>query len=178
MPLRLVGNGHNVPLPDGRRQSAGKEYRASHFYADEKTVSIEYGQAYGYADGSLLRREITFEGGGGLEDEGLESGSFLLTDTFRSPEASSSLTENFVFPVAPEIKGNKLLLAFNEEQHPFTVTVTLPEDAVLTVTPKLHVAHGGRKETVFIVRATFLMRSNASPRICRDNPIFIRINVS
>lgn len=111
-------------------------------------ISIEYGQAYGYADGSLLRREITFE-----ENGGLESGSFLLTDTFRSPEASSSLTENFVFPVAPEIKGNKLLLTFDKEIYPFTVTVTLPEDAVLTVTPKVHVAHDGRKETVFIVRA-------------------------
>ena len=110
-------------------------------------ISIEYGQAYGYADGSLLRREITFE-----ENGGLESGSFFLTDTFRSPEASSSLTENFVFPVAPEIKGNKLLLTFGKEIYPFTVTVTLPEDAVLTVTPKVHVAHDGRKETVFIVR--------------------------
>ncbi len=122
---------------------------------------------------SLLRREITFE-----ENDGLESGSFFLTDTFRSPEASSSLTENFVFPVAPEIKGNKLLLTFDKEIYPFTVTVTLPEDAVLTVTPKVHVAHDGSHETVFIVRATFLMRANASPRTCRDNPIFIRINVS
>ena len=146
--LCCSSEGHNVPLPDGRRQSAGKESRASHFHADEKMISIEYGQAYGYADGSLLRREITFE-----ENGGLESGSFFLTDTFRSPEASSSLTENFVFPVAPEIKGNKLLLTFDKEIYPFTVTVTLPEDAVLTVTPKVHVAHDGRKETVFIVRA-------------------------
>ena len=125
-------------------------------------ISIEYGQAYGYADGSLLRRKITFEGNRG----------FFLADTFRAPEASSSLTENFVFPVAPEIKGNKLLLTFDKEKHPFTVTVTLPENAVLTVTPKVHVAHDGSHETVFIVRA------NASPRTCRDNPIFIRINVS
>lgn len=111
-------------------------------------ISIEYGQAYGYADGSLLRREIAFEG-----NRGLESGSFLLTDTFHSPEVSSSLTENFVFPVAPEIKGTKLLLTFIKEIYPFTVTVTLPEDAVLTVTLKVHVAHDGSHETVFIVRA-------------------------
>lgn len=106
-------------------------------------ISIEYGQAYCYADGSLLRREIAFEGNRG----------FFLADTFRAPEASSSLTENFVFPVAPEIKGTKLLLAFSKEKHPFTVTVTLPEDAVLTMTPKVHVAHDGSHETVFIVRA-------------------------
>ena len=130
-------------MPDGRRQSAGKESRASHFHADEKMVSIEYGQAYGYADGSLLRREIAFEGNRG----------FFLADAFRAPEASSSLTENFVFPVAPEIKGTKLLLTFSKEIYPFTVTVTLPEDAVLTVTPKVHVAHDGSHETVFIVRA-------------------------
>ena len=131
-------------MPDGRRQSAGKESRVSHFHADEKMVSIEYGQAYGYADGSLLRRKITFE-----ENGGLESGSFLLTDTFRSPEASYSLTENFVFPVAPEIKESKLLLTFDKEIYPFTVTVTLPEDAVLTVTPKVHVAHDGESRNCF-----------------------------
>lgn len=141
--LCCSSEGHNVPLPDGRRQSAGKESRASLFHADEKMVSIEYGQAYGEADGSLLRREIAFEGNRG----------FFLADTFRAPEASSSLTENFVFPVAPEIKETKLLLTFSKEIYPFTVTVTLPEDAVLTVTPKVHVAHDGSHETVFIVRA-------------------------
>ena len=148
--LCCSSDGHNVVLPDGRRQLAGEACRASRFSADENDISIEYGQAYGYPDGSRLCRKIHFE----------DNGSFLLSDTFRSPEKNACLTENFVFPVAPEVHGSKLLLTFADEPHPFQVTVSFPDDAAITVTPQVHVAHDGSRQTVFLVRAALASKAS------------------
>ena len=86
--------GHNVPLLDGREQSAGKAFGCAAFQADEGRVVLEIGRAYDAA--AQLKREFIYN---------KEKGELTVSDS--SPQ---EITENFVTRIKPHITEHGVVL--------------------------------------------------------------------
>lgn len=84
--LAPSSHGHSLPIVNGYRQSAGKEYRADGFEIKDKAISISFAKAYPQEAGlTSLARKIFIDG------EGL-----TVTDSFKFSTERNSVCERII----------------------------------------------------------------------------------
>ena len=121
---------HNVPILDGKGQSAGKEHSGEISFADGR-VRIDFGKAYDLKTPVLLMRTVT------ASEDGV-----LLTDTCQGE--NESFVERFVTLRKPEITGETVRLGKTVIR--FDGAKIRPE-----VSTGLHKKHDGTDQTVTFI---------------------------
>ena len=133
--------GHSVPIINGKLQCAGKEYRASYFFADGAgTTELEFAGAYGNQPGNKLVRKAEFS---------LKDGSLTITDSFTLDDKAESFTEQLV--TQGEVKPADGVIWMKGKKE--SCKILLPKEAErLRVIEEVHSNHEGVPETVYLVQ--------------------------
>lgn len=92
--------GHNVPVIDGKEQSAGKEYGCDRFETDgQGRTVISFAGAYGNPELKSLIRTLEWN---------RENGTLQVEDCFERTDRLHSIRENLITGWKPEVQGNNI----------------------------------------------------------------------
>lgn len=146
--------GHNVPLVDGREQSAGVDYKARVVTINEDTLVIDIASAYEVDGLDALVRNLKHRGE-----------KIVLKDTYTLSRLMA-VTERFITSYKPIIEGDLVRIAYDNgamlikvsyESDLFIGTSTIENDVLkaISVEPLEHEGHFEGIKTYYAVDISF-----------------------
>ena len=133
--------GHSVPIINGKGQLSGREHACTYFNTDkafETVINLE--KAYEENNIESIKRSVTFNP---------EDGSVWLRDDFQCTESTTSIRENLITGIKPEIEKNNILLKKGSSNCRITVE---DKDVSIEVKSVLHSDHEGVQQEVYLVQ--------------------------